>query len=101
MEIVIEDKTIASVDFSNAETAWKIEEAIYVLEYLRNENKIVLGGDILTKNLEHNYDSWYYNIERDKSALFNVEKSSHIAIEYILNYIRVKGNAFFVIFVVE
>ena len=99
MDINIENKTISSVYFSDSEIAWRMEDAILVLEYLRSRNNIVLGGDILTEELQHNYDSWYYNVQSDKSLQFNVGESNKIALEYISNYIEANGNAFYVVFV--
>ena len=99
MKINIGNETIASVDFSSNETAWRIEDAFGVLKYLKDQNKVVLGGDILTKELVHNYDSWYYNINPSLNYRFNVENGYKSAIEYISNYIRVNGNVFYVIFV--
>ena len=101
MEINIGNKTITSTDFSNAETAWMIEDAILVLEHLKSKKKIVLGGDILTEKMEHNYDSWYYNSESSPNSKYNVECSIKLAFEYISNYMKTNGNAFYVVFVIE
>lgn len=101
MRINIENKIIDSVDFSKFETAWMIEDSLLVLEYLKNKNKIVLGGDILTVNLEHNYDNWYYNTTSIQDHKFNVECSIKLATEYLSNYIQINGNAFYVIFVLD
>ena len=101
MKINIENKIITSTDFSNAETAWRIEDAILVLDHLKSKKKIVLGGDILTERMEHNYDSWYYNVESSQNSKYNVDCSIKLAFEYISNYIRTNGNAFYVVFVME
>ena len=78
-----------------------IEDAISVLEHLKNNGKIVLGGDILTEKLEHNYDSWYYNVESGQNLKYNVECSTKLAFEYISNYVRTNGKAFYVVFVIK
>lgn len=101
MKINISGKTITSTNFSNTETAWMIEDAILVLEHLKNEKKIVLGGDILTEKLEHNYDSWYYNVKSNENSEFDVECSIKLAFEYISNYIRKNGISFYVVFVIK
>ena len=101
MKITIGNKSITSVDFSNAETAWMIEDSILILEYLKSKKKIVLGGDILTEKLEYTYDSWYYNVESSQNSESNVKCSIKVAFEYISNYIRANGNSFYVIFVTE
>ena len=101
MEINIGNKTIVSTDLSDAEIAWMIEDSILVLEHLKGKDKIVLGGDILTEKLEHNYDSWYYNVESSQNSQLNVECSIKLAFEYISNYIKANGNKFYVVFVTE
>lgn len=101
MKITIGNQTITSTDFSNSETAWMIEDAILVLEHFKNKKKIVLGGDILTENLEYNYDNWYYNIEPSQNSEFNIECSIKVAFEYLSDYIKTNGNSFYVAFVIE
>ncbi|MBQ3229775.1 MAG: hypothetical protein IJB49_02025 [Clostridia bacterium] len=101
MDISIKNKTITSIAISNTEMAWAIEDANLVLEYLKNENKVVLGGDILNNELEYNYDSWYYNVKDNQNSRFDVEYSIDVAIKYISNYIKDNGNAFFVVFVID
>ena len=101
MKIDIGNKSVVSVDFSNFETAWKINDAILVIQYLKSKNTIILGGDILTDQLEYNYDSWYYNKEVNQTFHYNVEYSTQLASRYISDYIRANGNAFYVIFVTE
>ena len=101
MEIIIENKILVSTDFSDTETAWMIEDAVFVLNYLKMKNEVILGGDILTKNLEHNYDSWHYNVNYGKGHRFNVDCSIKLAFEYISNYIKKNGSSFYVIFVTE
>ena len=100
MEIIIRNKKIISTCFSNTEDAWKIEDSILVLEYLKSKKKIVLGGDILTDTLQYTYDSWYYNIDTNKNLQFNAELGFKVASKYILNYMETNGNSFYVVFVV-
>ena len=45
--MTIENKTITSMDFSNTETAWMIEDAILLLEHFKSKKKIVLKGNEL------------------------------------------------------
>lgn len=51
--------------------------------------------------MEHSYDSWYYNVESGQNSKINVERSVKLAFDYISNYIKRNGNAFYVVFVVE
>ena len=101
MKIEVENKIISSLDFSDAETAWLITDAILVLQFLKKNNQIVLGGDILTKKLEYTYDSWYYNVSTNQNYEYAMECSIKFATEYISDYIDANGDTFYVIFVVK
>ena len=101
MEIHIRNKMIRSTFFSDSETAWRIEDAPLVLEYLQSKNKLVLGGDILTDALEYTYDNWYYNVDSMQNLEHNVEYSVRRACEYISNYAKANGTEFHVVFVIE
>ncbi|MBR2861595.1 MAG: hypothetical protein IKB86_07135 [Clostridia bacterium] len=100
-KITFGNKTIISTDFSDFETAWKIDDSLLVLEYLKSKNKIVLGGDILTEKLEHNYDNWYYDTDSNQNHKTNVEQGFKTAYEYISNYIKLNGTTFFVVIVTK
>ena len=101
MKISAQNKTIYSIAISDAETAWRIQDANLVLEYLQDQRKIVLGGDILDKQGKYTYDSWYYNVDSNKNLQFNVEYSYRTSTEYISNYMKANGSAFYVVFVVK
>lgn len=97
----INNKRITSIEFSDNEMACKIEDAILVLDYLKENKKIVLGGDILNKYREYNYDNWYYNIDLNYDIRFNLETSHKKAKEYLANYIQRNGDDFYVLFVID
>lgn len=101
MEIQVRGKTITSVYFSVAETAWHMEDALLVLEYLQGLQKVVLGGDILTKTLEYTYDNWYYEPKPQKNVLFNSKHSIRWAQKYLTRYSKRNGCGYYVVFVVE
>lgn len=101
MEIKFGDQIITSNYFTEFETAWRIEDAICVFGYLKSRNKIILGGDILTENMDYTYDSWYYNPILTQSQQSNVELGYEQAIEYISKYMKRNGSAFYVVIVAE
>ena len=101
MDFKIGNRVVSSIYFTDSEIAWRMEDAILVLEYLNSRNNIVLGGDVLTEKKQYNYDSWYYNVKTDQSLRSNVECSIKKASEYISNYIEINGNNFYVVFVVS
>ena len=101
MQIKLKNKTISSVPFSNSEVAWRIEDAISGLQYFKDSERIVLGGDVLTTSLKYTYDNWYYNPVLDQSLRLNIDQSVEVASKYILEYLRRNGTGYFIVFVVR
>lgn len=101
MKIFIGGKEIISRDISQFETAWPIEEAGAVIEYLKSNNKLIYGGDILTDKLVYAYDNWYYNKDAAIDAQENIARSAEKAQDYIAKYIKFNGTAFYVVFVTD
>ena len=54
-----------------------------VLKALYNEQTTLLGGDLLDKDGQFTYDSWYYNYEESKSACENCIASIKKAEEFL------------------
>lgn len=101
MKIEINNKIIVSKGISSYEFAWAMLDAFDVLDYYYSKKWIVLGGDILTSDLRHNYDSWYYNINANKDESFNLNSSVYKAKEYIAKYIENNGVNYYIVFVTE
>ena len=101
MKIEINNKIIVSKGISSYEFAWEMLDAFDVLDYYYSKKWIVLGGDILTSDLRHNYDSWYYNINANKDESFNLNSSVYKAKEYIAKYIENNGVNYYIVFVTE
>lgn len=101
MKIFIENKTIYSVDNTEFETTWKIEDFPFVLKYLQKLHIIVLGGDILNEKMQYTYDNWYYDIDKDIDYQDNVVNSIEFARDYLTKYTKRYGNCFNVIFITE
>ncbi len=101
MKITIDDKTIYSVFATDFEIVWRIEDFPYVLSYLQKMNKVVLGGDILNHKMQHVYDNWYYNVNKNIDYQANVEISLKLAADYLEKYIIKNGNCFYIVFIVD
>ena len=82
------------------EYAWKYEDFPEILRYFQNQGWIVLGGDILTLELTHTLDNWYYNPESGLSEEENVLLSCETAERYLGNYRNRKGSDYYIVFVV-
>jgi hypothetical protein len=67
------------------EWAWPYSEAMKLVEYLTNHDFVILGGEVLEKNneLEYETSSWSHNIEKKKIWSQNVRESKSKALKYI------------------
>ncbi|MGE5395903.1 MAG: Imm40 family immunity protein [Chitinophagales bacterium] len=79
------------------EVAWKWAEALRVVEFLGENEYLVLGGDvykIVEGSLQITCDSWFTN--RDNSHTWNevVQESVEKAISYITNYQKMNGDSY-------
>ena len=101
MVIEYQGKAYCSRDISPYEAAWKIEETPMILDFFASQGKMILGGDILTQDLQYTYDNWYYQENPNKTKSKNVKDSNLSAQEYILKYIRSHGAAYHVVIVVS
>lgn len=69
------------------------------IDICRELNISILGGDVLENSegeLEHTYDSWYCNNDRQEGAIEFSHRSTMYAREYILNYIK-NEKAYFIL----
>ena len=101
MKINVDNVTVNSVCATDFEIVWRIEDFPYVLKHLQKTNKIVLGGDVLNHKLQHVYDSWYYNVDKNIDYQVNVDNSIKFAADYLTKYIMKNGDCFNVVFVVD
>lgn len=71
------------------ELAWNWIDALKVINYLCDNNVIILGGDVYkisNNTLKRTCDNWFYNVNIMESNKFNSNKSREVAISYINNY---------------
>ena len=82
------------------EYAWKYKDATEVINTLRENEYVILGGDVLSKNFEYTYDNWFFennNLSRDKTIIESAKK----ALQYIEWYNSRFGDGFYYIIVAE
>lgn len=87
------------INISEYEDAWKLEDALCIIEKIYEQKKIILGGDILDNNLQYNYDNWYYEPVDGDNREENIKNSYVEACQYIQDYIKKNGKDFYVIIV--
>lgn len=78
--------------------AWPLGAIPQILEIASSNQWIVLGGDVVTPSGKYTYDSWFYDpIWRD-SLEVNVSQSVSSCLEYVSNYVKENGEAFYFTF---
>ena len=92
-------KKINPILIKSNEYAWQIKHVNLVMNYLFENDMIILGGDILNKDLNYTYDNWFY--EPCKNNLEDLKKSHEVSINFIKNYTKIHGENFLVVFVVK
>lgn len=75
---------------------WNFSDIMLVIDQLRDEKRIILGGDIYSSNpeIEMTYDSWATNTKDYKAAAKKTKK-------YIERYIKRNGNNYYFSLVVQ
>ncbi len=98
MRVIINGKIFNFVQFNN-EFAFHITDALLILDCYCDLSVIVLGGDILTNELNYSYDNWYYNIDNNLSNEENSKNSITVAKTYLKKYIDRNGTDYYCVFV--
>lgn len=80
------------------ELAWNKENSIKVIDFLNENNYLILGGDVykaIDGELNSTYDSWYFNKDKSKSSQELLHESRNRAIEYINKYHEMNGQDYY------
>ena len=89
------------IQTGSGEYAWRYSDYAVILNYFQKNSLIVLGGDVLTKDMKYSYDNWYYNPDPEKTMHENVRQSAAVAEAYLRGYQDRHGAEFYLIFVVR
>lgn len=88
------------------EFAWRINDIYYAISMVRSTNGVILGGDVITTEMEYTGSNWFYqptwprDIEYTANLRNNVEQSIQRAQEYIDRYISLNNQDCLFVFVV-
>lgn len=89
------------------EYAWHHHDLAFVLDEVKKCNGVILGGDILTLNLEHTGVNWFYHPQRKRGVAFNallnanIQESIHCANEKLCCYSAQYSEEFMFVLVVQ
>lgn len=78
--------------------AWNLENSIKVIDFLNENNYLILGGDVyklIDGELNSTYDSWYFDKDKSKSSQELLHESRNRAIEYINKYHEINGQDYY------
>ncbi len=89
------------IPVSGEETAFPAHLVPQVLDIALQNQWIVLGGDVLNKDLQYTYDNWYYDPDMHLSLSNNVANSIQKCNQYISKYIERNGNDFLYVLVIS
>ena len=71
------------------EDAWTRASVRTIVEFLRNTDVVILGGDVMRRDergIRHTYDSWHYNPNAHDAAVVSVSESHAAARDYVDSY---------------
>ena len=86
--------------------AWRVGDIPYVLSAISSISGVILGGDVITPQMEYTGDNWFYqpvwpaHTPYNESLRSNVERSVQSASEYIGRYTERNGEGDLFVFVV-
>ena len=100
IEKAVQDLPLTAIHTPWTEYAWKYEDFPEILRYFQNRGWIVLGGDILTTELDYTYSSWYYNPDPTRSMEENVRQSAVVTADYLTHFRDRNGSNYLIVFVV-
>ena len=89
------------IQLKNGKHAWRITDALNVLADYHRNGITILGGDIIGCNLEYLGDNWYFTNNPLYSKVEALEKSYHMSVRYLNDYILFNGDKFYVTIITE
>lgn len=95
----IKIKKVYPIVISSQESGWNLKDIKDVLQWLRSNNQIVLGGDIIDAQKNYTYDNWFYNYNHLVSVWENVNTSINLALDYTAEYLKRNGDNYYVVLV--
>ena len=76
---------------SSGQIVWTASGLFLLMDQIKENKWIILGGDVLTCTGNYTCDSWYYNPDSYLSLSQNIYKSITVCRDYITEYIKRNG----------
>ena len=92
---------IGGVRVSSEETAFPPQMVSQIFNMVAKNQWIILGGDVVTCDLKHTYDNWYYEPIRDLPLFENTKQSIAKSDQYISEYREKNGDKYLYIFTIS
>lgn len=81
--------------------AWPASSLPTIFNLVNENNWIILGGEVITKNHKHTWDGWSYNPPWNFPLTKNVANSIEKSTSYINTYIQENGDNFLFILTIS
>lgn len=91
-------KVVCARKTAGDEYAWRIGEVPDVIEVLRKEGRVILGGDVLDRDMDYTYDNRYHDSGDPQN---DCEASCGKARAYVQRYLERFGPEYYVVLVVK
>lgn len=93
--IVINYKSLPNAKIINESTfAWTSKDLQLVVNIVKENNWIILGGDVITFQGVYTYDSWHYSPKANVSLTENVSLSVKQCVDYIRRFEAATGKEY-------
>lgn len=77
--------------------AWRFQDVKKVLEIVKDNKLVNVGGDVFTVNdseVDSTWDAYFYDLDKNLSWVINVEHSYNNALAYIESFHKDNGDNF-------
>ena len=94
-------KMECGIILSDEETAFPTYMVDQIMAITSARKWVILGGDILTNELQYTYDSWFYDVDPNISLYQNVFQSVQKCKQYLKEYESTHGSDYLIAFTIS
>ena len=89
------------IETDEGEIAFPISVVPRIMKAALENQWVILGGDVLTTQLEYANANWYYEPDGARPLVDNVNRSIQKSQQYISKFLERNGNNFVIVFTIS